>query len=29
MNEQWLTLEFACNACLGKGADEPPVGLGH
>jgi hypothetical protein len=33
INEQYLTLEYACDVCLGKagepGAEEPPVGMGH
>ncbi len=33
INEQYLSLEFACFVCLGKrgesGAEEPPVGSGH
>jgi hypothetical protein len=30
VNEQYLTLEYACNICLGKTAEaEPPVGSGH
>lgn len=33
VNDQYLTLEYACNVCLGKagepGAAEPPVGSGH
>jgi hypothetical protein len=33
ISEQHLSLEFACDVCLGKrlehGAEEPPVGRGH
>jgi hypothetical protein len=30
INEQFLTMEFACNVCLGKTASpEPPVARGH
>lgn len=31
VNEQFLSLEFACNVCLGKvpAAPEPPVAHGH
>jgi hypothetical protein len=29
INEQYLSLEYACNACLGKGVSEPPVATGH
>lgn len=30
LNEQFLSLEFGCNVCLGKHAGaEPPVARGH
>ena len=29
INEQFLSLEYACNACLGRGSTEPPVAGGH
>jgi hypothetical protein len=31
INEEYLSLEFACFACLGAGqaSDEPPIGGGH
>lgn len=33
INERYLSLEFACNTCLGNGPGsvgvEPPVGTGH
>jgi len=30
INEQFLTMEFACNACLGRsGGVEPPVAYNH
>ena len=29
VNEQFLSLEFACDVCLGRGAEEPAVGHGH
>jgi hypothetical protein len=33
INEQYLSLEFACDVCLGKqpeyGTEEPPVGRSH
>lgn len=31
INEQYLSLEFACFPCLGVGPDstEPPIGAGH
>lgn len=30
INEQYLSLEYACNTCLGRhSAAEPPVGSGH
>lgn len=29
INEQYLSLEFVCFACLGKGSKEPAVGEGH
>lgn len=31
INEQFLSMEFACNTCLGEslGEEEPPVGRGH
>jgi len=33
INERYMSLEFACNTCLGNGptatAAEPPVGTGH
>ena len=33
INEEFLSLEFACSACLGVGpegaASEPPIGRGH
>jgi hypothetical protein len=33
VNEQYLTLEYVCNVCLGRGAGpghaEPPVAPGH
>jgi len=32
INEQYLSLEFACFTCLGVGPrnqEEPPVGTGH
>lgn len=29
INEQFLSLEFACNTCLGRASQEPPVGHGH
>jgi len=33
INEQYLSLEFSCDVCLGKPTDaagaEPPVGHGH
>lgn len=29
INEEYLSLEFACFPCLGRGSTEPPVGRGH
>lgn len=29
INEQFLSLEFACNSCLGANSVEPPVAKGH
>lgn len=33
INQQYLSLEFACFVCLGRrapaGSEEPPVGQGH
>jgi hypothetical protein len=29
INEQFLSLEFACALCLGHGSAEPPVARGH
>ena len=29
INDQYLSLEFACNICLGKAGSEPAVGASH
>lgn len=29
INEQYLSLEYACNHCLGAASSEPPVATGH
>ena len=29
IHDQHLSLEFACNVCLGKAGNEPPIGEGH
>lgn len=29
IHDQNLSLEFACNLCLGKGSQEPAVGTSH
>ncbi|HEY5638536.1 MAG TPA: hypothetical protein VIW01_00615 [Dehalococcoidia bacterium] len=29
IHDQYLSLEFACARCLGKGSQEPAVGEGH
>ena len=29
IHDQYLSLEFACNVCLGKAGSEPAVGEGH
>ena len=33
INDQYMSLEYACHTCLGtgprSGATEPPIGMGH
>ena len=33
INDQYMSLEYACHTCLGtgprSGAAEPPIGMGH
>jgi hypothetical protein len=29
INEQFLSLEYACNVCLGRASTEPPVAGAH
>ncbi len=29
INDQYLSLEFACNVCLGKASEEPAIGEAH
>ena len=29
IHDQHLSLEFACNLCLGKAGEEPAIGEGH
>ncbi len=29
INDQYLSLEFACNVCLGRASEEPAIGEAH